>query len=133
LARPDRSERRRFGAVIATSSVEVLQRPIESAQYGALAFGQRCKALGVRPSMGSRGDAYDNAMAESFFATLECELLARRRFASHAEARLALFRWIEGWYNRFRRHSALGQRSPVAFERAYTAAQAVPTSTPAAA
>jgi putative transposase len=108
----------------------VIHHSDQGSQYGALAFGQRCKLLGVRPSMGSRGDAYDNAMAESFFATLECELLARRRFTSHAEARLALFRWIEGWYNPHRRHSALSQRSPVAFERAYAAAQIVPTATP---
>lgn len=97
----------------------VIHHSDQGSQYGALAFGQRCKVLGVRPSMGSRGDAYDNAMAESFFATLECELLARRRFASHAEARLAIFRYIEGWYNPHRRHSALGQRSPIRFERAH--------------
>ena len=66
--------------------------------------------------MGSRGDAYDNAMAESFFATLECELLAKHRFQTHVEARLILFRYIEGWYNPHRSHSALGQRSPIAFE-----------------
>ena len=71
------------------------------------------------PSMGSVGDAYDNAMAESFFATLERELLNRRRFRSHAEARMAVFEWIEGWYNPHRRHSSLGYRSPVNFERAY--------------
>ena len=99
----------------------VIHHSDQGSQYGALAFGERCKALGVRPSMGSRGDAYDNAMAESFFATLECELLARRRFATHAEARVAIFRYIEGWYNPHRRHSALGQRSPLAFERAYAA------------
>ncbi len=87
----------------------------------------------MRPSMGSRGDAHDHAMAESFFATLECELLARRRFTSHAEARVALFRYIEGWYNPHRRHSALGQRSPLAFERAYAAAQLPPTPRSAAA
>ncbi len=110
----------------------VIHHSDQGSQYGALAFGQRCKALGVRPSMGSRGDAYDNAMAESFFATLECELLARRRFASHAEARLAIFRYVEGWYNPHRRHSALGQRSPLAFERAY-AARALSPPTPIAA
>ena len=63
--------------------------------------------------MGSRGDAYDNAMAESFFSTLECECLAKHRFPSHTEARLILFRYIEGWYNPHRRHSALGHRSPI--------------------
>ena len=100
----------------------VIHHSDQGSQYGALAFGQRCKTLGVRPSMGSRGDAYDNAMAESFFATLEAELLARYRFASHAEARLALFRYIEGWYNPHRRHSALGHRSPISYERAHAKA-----------
>ena len=59
------------------------------------------------PSMGSVGDAYDNAMAESFFATLERELLSRRCFRSQAEAKMAVFEWMEGWYNPRRRHSAL--------------------------
>ena len=74
----------------------VLRRPIESAQYTFVAFGKRCGEAGVRPSMGSVGDAYDNAMAESFFSTLEAELLSRRRFASQAEARMACFSYIEG-------------------------------------
>jgi len=67
--------------------------------------------------MGSVGDAYDNAMCESFFATLECELIERERFRNQAEARLAVFAFIEGWYNPHRRHSALGQRSPINFEK----------------
>ena len=71
----------------------------------------------MRPSMGTVGDAYDNAMAESFFATLECELINRRSWKTKAEARLAIFTWIEAWYNPLRRHSALGQRSPNIFER----------------
>ena len=75
-----------------------------------------CREAGVRPSMGSVGDAYDNAMCESFFATLECELLERRRFASQAEAKMACFSFIEGWYNPVRLHSALGYRSPMAYE-----------------
>ena len=95
----------------------MLRRPIESTQYTALAFGHRCEAMGVRPSRGTVGDAYDNAMAESFFATLECELLDRRRFRTQAEARVALFRYIEGWYNPHRRHPALGLHSPMAYER----------------
>lgn len=69
------------------------------------------------PSMGSVGDAYDNAMAESFFATLERELLSRRRFRSQAEAKMAVFEWLEGWYNPHRRHSSLGYRSPVNYQR----------------
>jgi putative transposase len=64
------------------------------------------------------GDAYDNAMAESFFGTLECELLDRTRFATQAEAKMAVFEWIEGWYNPHRRHSSLGYQSPVNFEKA---------------
>jgi putative transposase len=86
-------------------------------QYTSLAFGARCREAGVRPSLGSVGDCFDNAMCESFFATLECELLDRRRFATKAEARMALFYFIEGWYNPRRRHSALGYDSPVTHER----------------
>ena len=94
----------------------MLRRPLEPAQYTSLAFGRRCREAGITPSMGSVGDAYDNAMAESFFATLECELLDRRRFRSQAEARMAVFSYIEGWYNPSRRHSALGCLSPVSYE-----------------
>jgi putative transposase len=68
-------------------------------QYTSVAFGNRCQAMGIRPSMGSVGDCYDNAMAESFFASLECELLAKRRFRNQTEAKLAVFEYIEGWYN----------------------------------
>ncbi len=82
----------------------------------------------MRPSMGSVGDAYDNALCESFFSTLEAELLARRRFQSQAEARMACFSYIEGWYNPHRRHSGLGYLSPVAFERRRTAPAAAETS-----
>ena len=67
--------------------------------------------------MGSVGHAYDHALCESFFATLECELLDRRRFRSQAEARMAVFAFVEGWYNPRRRHSALGYLSPVDYER----------------
>jgi len=86
-------------------------------QYTSYAFGKRCREMNVVPSMGSIGDAYDNAMAESFFATLEREVLNRRCFRTHAEARIALFEWIEGWYNSQRRHSGIGYLSPVNFER----------------
>jgi len=95
----------------------VIHHSDHGCQYTALAFGQRCRAMGVRPSMGTVGDCYDNAMAESFFATLECELLDRQSFRSPTEARPAIFQFIEGWYNPHRRHSALGQRSPIAYER----------------
>jgi putative transposase len=96
---------------------DVIHHSDQGSQYTSIAFGLRCKEAGVRPSMGSVGDAYDNAMCESFFATLECELLDRRKFQTKAEARMAVFEFIEGWYNPGRRHSALGYRSPIAFER----------------
>src|SRR5450755_4425971 len=97
----------------------LLRRLLEPKQYTSVAFGERCKKMGVRPSMGTVGDAYDNAMAESFFATLECELIDRRSWQTKTEARLALFTYIEGWYNPRRRHGALGQISPAKFERSY--------------
>lgn len=95
----------------------VIHHSDQGSQYTSVAFGLRCKEASVRPSMGSVGDAYDNAMCESFFATLECELLDRRKFQTKAEARMAIFEFIEGWYNPARRHSALGYRSPIAYER----------------
>ncbi len=97
--------------------VSVIHHSDQGSQYTSLAFGLRCKEAGVRPSMGSVGDAYDNAMCESFFATLECELLDRRKFQTKAEARMAVFQFIEGWYNPARRHSALGYQSPINYER----------------
>lgn len=95
---------------------DVICHSDQGSQYTSLAFGKRCAEAGVRPSMGSVGDAYDNAMAESFFSSLEAELLARRRFASQVEARMATFSYIEGFYNPVRLHSALGYRSPMAYE-----------------
>jgi putative transposase len=95
----------------------VIHHSDHGSQYTSLLFGQHCEEVGIRCSMGSVGDCYDNAMAESFFATLECELLAGRTFRSHLEARTALFEYIEVFYNRQRRHSALGYQSPDAFER----------------
>ena len=80
-------------------------------------FGKRCKELGVGPSMDSVGDAYDNSMAESFFASLECELIDRRSWKSFAGARVAIFTWIEGRYNPRRRHSGIGQKSPIKSEK----------------
>ena len=96
---------------------DVVHHSDQGTQYTSIAFGLRCRAAGVRPSMGSVGDAFDNAMAESFFATLECELLDREHFRTPAEAVPVVFEWIEGWYNSHRRHSALGYLSPNDFER----------------
>jgi putative transposase len=95
----------------------VIHHSDHGTQYTSIAFGRRCREAGVRPSMGSVGDAYDNALCESFFATLECELLERRRFRTHVEAQMAIFDCIEGWYNPHRRHSALEYLSPLEFER----------------
>jgi len=96
---------------------DVIHHSDQGSQYTSLAFGERCRQMGVRPSMGSVGDAYDNAMAESFFASLEAELIERHSFESKAQARMAVFTWIEGWYNPRRRHSGLGYLSPMNFER----------------
>ena len=97
----------------------VIHHSDQGCQYTSLAFGERCRHAGVVPSMGSVGDCYDNAMAESFFASLECELLDRVRFDDHRHAQRELFSYIEGWYNPHRRHQGLGYRSPIDFERAY--------------
>ena len=91
----------------------VIHHSDQGTQYTSIAFGLRCREARVRPSMGSVGDAYDNALCESFFATLECELLDRKRFQTQAEAKMAVFDFIEGFYNPRRRHSSLGQVSPV--------------------
>jgi len=100
----------------------VIHHSDQGTQYTSIAFGSRCREAGVRPSMGSVGDCFDNAMCESFFATLECELLDRRKFKTQAEARLAVFEFLEAWYNSRRRHSALGYLSPAEFERQAVAA-----------
>ena len=96
---------------------DVIHHSDQGSQYTSIAFGARCRLAGVRPSMGSVGDCYDNAMCESFFATLECELIDRIRFPSHVAARMAVFEFIEGWYNPRRRHSAIGYLSPDDYER----------------
>jgi putative transposase len=104
-------------ALLTRKPESVIHHSDQGSQYTSIAFGNRCKEMGVRPSMGTVGDAYDNAMAESFFASLECELIARRTWKTKTEARLAVFTWIESWYNPRRRHSGLGQMSPINFER----------------
>jgi putative transposase len=104
-------QRRRPSAVIHHSD--------QGCQYTSSAFAKRCAQAGVQQSMGTVGDAYDNAMAESFFATLECELIDRRSWPTKAKARQELFEWIEGWYNPRRLHSSLGYLSPSNFERKY--------------
>jgi putative transposase len=86
-------------------------------QYRSLALGRTLRDSGIMASMGSRGDAYDNAAAESFMATIKTELVHRQRFKTRDAARLAVFRYIEGFYNPHRRHSALGYLSPAEYEK----------------
>jgi len=100
---------------------DVIHHSDQGCQYTSIAFGTRCREAGVQPSMGSVGDCYDNALAESFFATLECELLDRHSFRNPTEARPAVFDYIEGFYNPRRRHSALGNLSPMRFEALHAA------------
>jgi len=89
----------------------------QGSQYVALVFGRRLRTAGIAQSMGSKGDCFDNAAIESYHATLEKELLRGRSFRTRQEARTAVFDWLEAWYNRERRHSRLGYRSPEHYER----------------
>jgi putative transposase len=113
-------------AITQRRPVGVIHHSDHGCQYTSYAFGKRCQEAGVMPSMGTVGDCYDNAMAESFWATLEREVLSRTRFKTQAEAKTAIFTWIEGWYNPHRRHSSLGYRSPMNYEhpRSYPRAAA---------
>jgi len=94
-----------------------LRRPVESAQYTSWAIGRTLRDSGILQSMGSRGDAYDNAQAGSFMSTLKTELIDRRSWPTRDDARRAIFDYIEGWYNPRRRHSALGYKSPIEYEK----------------
>jgi putative transposase len=100
----------------------VIHHSDQGSQYTSLAFGRRCREARARHSMGSVGDAYDNALCESFFATLECKLLDRSTFRTRVQAGRAVFDFIKGWYNPRRRHSSIGSVSPVRFERGYALA-----------
>jgi putative transposase len=108
-------------AITQRSPEDVIHHSDQGCQYTSIEFGKRCREEGVRPSMGSVGDCYDNAMCESFFATLECELIDRSTFQNHDEAHDAIFDFIEGFYNTHRRHSSLGYHSPVQYEKRQTA------------
>jgi putative transposase len=102
--------------------IGVIHHSDQGSQYTSIAFSKRCETAGVRTSMGSVGDCYDNAMCESFNAILECELLVRRRFKTQREAALAVFEFIEGFYDPHRRHTSIGFISPMEFERRNQAA-----------
>jgi putative transposase len=94
-----------------------LRGPLESAQYVALGFGQQARDAGIAVSMGSKGDAFDNAVAESFFATIKKELVHRQPWPSRRDLSSAVFEYVEGFYNRQRRHSTLGYLTPEEFEQ----------------
>jgi len=94
----------------------VLRGPVESAQYVSLGFGQAARDAGIAVSMGSKGCAYDNAVAESLFATLKKELVHRRTGPTRRELIGEVFEYIEAFYNRARRHSTLGYLTPLEFE-----------------
>ena len=98
---------------------EVVFHTDRGSQYTSAAFGELCQQLGVTQSMGATGVCWDNAAAESFFGTLKRELANRRRWATRAETRRDLIRWIEGWYNGRRLHSTLDYNSPIEIETLY--------------
>ena len=97
--------------------------PDSTGQYVSLLFGQRCRQAGITVSMGARGCALDNAVCEAFFASLKKELIRRRAWPTRRDAQTAIFTWIEGWYNRRRRHSTLGYLSPAAYEHRHRSTQ----------
>lgn len=105
----------------------VVHHSDKGCQYTSVAFGQRCIDASIKPSTGSVGDAYDNAMAESFFSAVETEVIRGRPLKSRSQARSEMFSFIEGWYNPRRRHSALGYKSPNQFEALALEAVAVPS------
>ncbi len=99
----------------------VVHHSDQGCQYTSYDFAKACREAGVERSMGSVGDCFDNAMAESFFATLECELIDRSVFENRNMARMAIFDFIEGFYNSWRRHSSIGNVCPAEFERRWHA------------
>jgi putative transposase len=104
-------------AFIATSFVEVLRRPVESAQYTSEQFQRLMADHGVVCSMSRSGNVWDNAAMESFFSSLKTERTARKVYRSRNEAKADVFDYIERFYNPKRRHSTIGYLSPMEFER----------------
>lgn len=98
----------------------IIHHSDHGSEYTAVAFSSRCRELGITMSMGSVGDCFDNAMMESFFSSLEAEVLDRYHFKTREEARAKIFCWLEGWYNTHRRHSAIAYLSPREYERRFS-------------
>ncbi len=116
LRREDRSDFR-LPVVINTSKIRVLRRPVESAQYCSHDYQKLLRQHGFRVSMSGTGNCYDNAAVETFFKTIKAELLWQRSWRTRRDTEIAIFEYINGFYNPRRRHSALGWKSPLAFER----------------
>ena len=98
------------------SKTTALRRPLEPEQFTSWTFTERARRAGLLPSLGTIGDPYDNAVAESFWARMQTELLNRQRWDTRVELANAIFEYIEGFHNRRRRHSALGWQTPIEFE-----------------
>ena len=98
-------------------ALEVVAHSDHGSQYTSLVYGSYAKQSGIDLSMGSIGDPWDNALAETFFASLEKELLRRERFATREQARMRIFWYIECFYNTQRRHSSLDYLSPNQYEQ----------------
>jgi hypothetical protein len=107
----------RFRLAIAASIAEALRRPVETAQYCSIDYQAELRRHGILISMSGKGNCFDNAMVETFFKTLKAELVWRTVFQSRAEATAAIGRYIDGFYNPVRRHSALDFISPLQFEK----------------
>lgn len=121
----DRNTRTELVLDAPQTTVSQRQPPWRHPPYGSrlpcssYAFGKRREETGIMPSIGWAGDAYDNTVAENFCGPLEQDELNRRRFKSQAEARMAIFEWMVGWYQPHHRYSEIGHHSPVNFERSY--------------
>lgn len=115
MRRVERSDFR-FPVVIKTSNNGVLRRPVESAQYCSHDYQKILRQHGFEVSMSGKGNCYDNAAVETFFETIKAELIWRRSWPTRRAAELAIFEYINGFYNPRRKHSALGWKSPLAFE-----------------
>ena len=102
----------RWRSLTAGPTPGLIRHSDQGSQFVSLVFGQQARAAGIAQSMGSKGDCYDNAVAESFFATLKKELIHSRAWPTKAELRAEVFEYIEVFYNRRRRHSTLGFLSP---------------------
>jgi putative transposase len=104
------------------TTIEVLRRLVEFAEYTSADFARACARWKVRQSMGRVGSCFDNAVAEATFSTIKVEYVHRRQFRTRAEARLKIATWLTGFYNQRRRHSVCDWRSPIDYERSFTRA-----------